>query len=114
MRQHIRFGAELGEEVQQKLALGEQVSVLFDQTVAYIVPLEASIFMFGALWADIWKGFDKEATKSEIVKVISRYNKEKSFRDMVIKLVNESKTLSELKTKIASNPEMVKANLSHE
>ena len=114
MRQHIRFGAELGEEVQQKLALGEQVSVLFDQTVAYIVPLEASIFMFGALWADIWKGFDKETIKSEIVKVISRYNKEKSFRDMVIKLVNESKTLSELKTKIASNPEMVKVNLSHE
>lgn len=85
----LRFGAELGENSRQTMAMGEKLIKFFDQPLQLQVPLVVQIVLLALLWTGTWDGKNSE-------KVIEAYHKEEVVRKKYDEVVTKIKNFDEL------------------
>lgn len=102
LRSFVHFGAELSEDVRQKLALGERILIFFDQPVD-VVPINASILITALLWIGFWKDQTAQDMRSKITKLVIEYQKEGVFRKNIDDLVNKTSKFSDFLNSLREN-----------
>ncbi len=95
LRSFLHFGAELSEEVRQKLALGDRILNFFDQPVD-VMPLNVSILIIALLWIGFWKDQAPSSMRTKIKDMVEEYIKAGAFKKNIDGLIAKSKTLSDL------------------
>ncbi|OGM30473.1 hypothetical protein A2630_04015 [Candidatus Woesebacteria bacterium RIFCSPHIGHO2_01_FULL_44_10] len=98
LRQFLHFGAELSEDIQRKLALGDKIYSLFEQLPGIVVPEVVSVYLVAALWAGMWRDKKVSEAKTEFEKVIGSYGKDKAFGRKIDDLINAAATFTDLVT----------------
>jgi F-type H+/Na+-transporting ATPase subunit alpha len=96
----LRFGAELGENSRQVLAMGEKTIKFFDQPMNLSVSVGLSLVMMSLLWAGVWdgNGADKIITAYEAnagIKSLydSKLTQAKNWQDLVDSARNDAENL---------------------
>lgn len=84
-----KFGAELGENSRQILAVGEKILTFFDQPVSTVVPENLQLILLALLVSGMWSG-------KGIDKLVDRYIKENEFREVADTTVTTSESMSRL------------------
>ncbi len=95
LKTFIHFGAELSEQVKQKLALADRVFGFFDQPTE-IVPRNVSIFVIGLLWVGFWRDQEVAEMRTKIKKLTEDYEKNSTFKKQVDGLITASDLFSDL------------------
>lgn len=90
MKEFMHFGAELSEESQKMLILGDKISGIFEQSSIYSRPNELSILLFSAIWAGYWQEKDVNALKIELRKLSTLFLTNKEFRQQITDVVSNS------------------------
>lgn len=96
IKQYSHFGAEVSQEVRDSIRLGEQLLTFFQQLPDQIVPMNLTIFVVAILWSRIWTDGDTAALKTTLASILSRYEKEAAFSQVINTLVSQAKTFTEL------------------
>jgi F-type H+-transporting ATPase subunit alpha len=89
----LKFGAELGENSRQILALGDRVLGLFNQPQFCMVPIEVQIFILAMILAGIWDGKDIE-------KIVNKFETDVDYRNLILGLISGCETTEQLMTKL--------------
>lgn len=106
LRQFLHFGAELSEDIQRKLALGDKIYSLFEQLPNVVVPEAVSIYLVAALWAGLWRDQKAAAARDEFNRVIETYKKTPVFAKKIDSLIANSKTFTDLVNSIKRSGEV--------
>lgn len=96
LRQFMHFGAELSEETQRSLALGDKILALFDQPSNVVIPINLSVILFCCLWVGYWKEKELTDIKIELKKFIQKYASDENFRSRIDSTIAQSKTFNEI------------------
>ncbi len=92
----LRFGAELGENSRQILALGEKVLAFFDQPYYLVVPENVQMLLLAGLMSGVWDGAGTQ-------KWVDKYLNEQKSRDTIDNLVLGSDSMDKLYVGIRSS-----------
>ena len=90
MKEFMHFGAELSEESQKMLILGDKIAGIFEQSSIYSRPNELSILLFSAILAGYWQEKDVNALKIELRKLSTLFLTNKEFRQQITDVVSNS------------------------
>ncbi len=85
----LRFGAELGENSRQILALGEKVLLFFDQPYYLVVPENMQIILLAGLMSGVWDGAGTQ-------KWVDKYLTDLKMKETVDGLVSTSESMDTL------------------
>jgi F-type H+-transporting ATPase subunit alpha len=96
LRQFMHFGAELSEEIQRKLSLGDKIYALFGQPQDTVIPLNVSIYLLCCLWAGIWRDKNLGEVIPEFEKVKKAYGIDQVFKQKLDQLVSSAKDFKDL------------------
>ena len=88
-QEFVRFGAELGDNSRQVLALGDRLLGFFDQPRDMVMPTNVQTVLWGLLWAGVWDS--KNAAK-----LVDSYRRDTKLRTLVNNLVTNSDSVSSL------------------
>ncbi|KKQ75192.1 MAG: ATP synthase subunit alpha, partial [Candidatus Woesebacteria bacterium GW2011_GWB1_38_5] len=80
MKEFMHFGAELSEESQKMLLLGDKISGIFEQASISPRPYSLSILMFTTVWAGYWQEKDVNGLKLELRKLTNLFMSNEQFR----------------------------------
>lgn len=103
MKEFMHFGAELSEETQKMLTLGNKITGIFEQSSVTSRPYELSILMFSAIWAGFWQEKDVNSLKIELRKLSDIFTNNKSFRSQVEDLIANAPSFSFLLDSLKSS-----------
>jgi F-type H+/Na+-transporting ATPase subunit alpha len=95
----LHFGAELSEEVFQKIALGNRILDFFNQPVDS-VPMNISILVISMLWIGSWRDQKSVDMKSKIKKMIDDYAVNPMFNKNIDELIIKTGSFRELLNKL--------------
>lgn len=95
LREFEHFGAELSEDIIQKLALGDRIFNFFEQPT-YVVPLNVSILIIAMLWTGSWRNQEPKVIKSKFTNMIKDYSSDASFRKNVDGVIAKYGSFNEL------------------
>jgi len=84
-----KFGAELGENSRQILAVGERLLAFFDQPPSVVVPENLQLVLLGLLVSGMWVG-------KEMDKMVDKYIQNKEFRNLVDDVVGSCDSMAKL------------------
>lgn len=110
MQNYMHFGAELNESSRNILSTGDKILQFFDQSAKSVIPVNVQTFLFGLLWFGAWQEKETKIMKEDMGKIIERYIQEHKIKDLIDKLVEQSKSFNNLLDQIRGNLE----NLSKE
>lgn len=96
MKEFMHFGAELSEESQKTLILGDKISSIFEQTSVFSRPHELSILLFSTVWAGYWQEKDINGLKIEHRKLSILFLGNTEFRKQVEDLIGNAPSFSYL------------------
>jgi len=96
MKEFMHFGAELSEESQKMLTLGDKISGIFDQASIVQRPYTLSILMFSALWAGYWEEKDANLLRLELKKLVNLFLTNQDFRKQSENMIANSTTFNYL------------------
>ena len=99
LRDFIHFGAELSEDILQKLKLGDRVLEFFNQPVD-VVPINMSILVIGMLWIGSWRDQKVTDMRSKIKKMIEEYNVNSGFKKSIDDIIAKTTTFKDLLNKL--------------
>lgn len=88
------FGAELSEEILQKLSLGDRVLGFFDQP-RDVIPLNVSILIISMLWIGSWRNQKPDDIKSKLGRMIDSYNTNAVFHKNIDDLISKTKSFKD-------------------
>jgi F-type H+-transporting ATPase subunit alpha len=94
LKEFEHFGAELSEEVIQKLSLGDRILDFFDQP-RDVVPVNMSVLIMGMIWIGSWRNQKPSEVRPKWGKMIDEYNLGREFRHSVDDLVSKSKSFND-------------------
>ncbi len=94
-QQFLRFGAELGENSRQILALGDKILAFFDQPAYLPLPFSLQLVLLAALLSGMWDG-------KNISPLVEKYTKDQDYQKKVETAVTSSDSLQKLTEKIRS------------
>lgn len=94
LRDFEHFGAELSEEIIQKLKLGERILNFFDQP-REVMPLNVSILIMSMLWIGSWRDQDPEYARTKWGKMADDYNANGTFRKSIDGLVSKTSSFKD-------------------
>ncbi|OGM12667.1 hypothetical protein A3A76_04500 [Candidatus Woesebacteria bacterium RIFCSPLOWO2_01_FULL_39_23] len=100
LRQYMHFGAELSEETQRTLSLGDKIQSLFDQPSNVTVPLNLSVILFAALWVGYWKEKGLSDLKNDLKRFSQKYMEGGSFKKGIDDIIEGSSTFEVLLDKL--------------
>jgi len=103
MREFMHFGAELSEETQKMLDLGEKILVVFDQPSINPRSENLSTLMFSAIWAGYWQEKDVNGVRIELRKLTDLYLLNEEFRKQIENLIGNSPSFSYLVESLKSS-----------
>jgi F-type H+-transporting ATPase subunit alpha len=92
----LRFGAELGENSRQILAMGDKVLQFFDQPAYSVVPLSVGGVMLALLLSGIWDGKGLE-------KVLAAYGSDEAFKKQIDSFYGSCEKMSGLIEEVRKN-----------
>ena len=96
----VRFGADLGDNSRQVLALGDRLLTFFDQPADILVPVDVQTVLWALLWNGAWAG--KNTTT-----LVKRYQSDAHFRSWVNNLVVNSDSVASLLANVSNNSELL-------
>ncbi len=96
MKEFMHFGAELSEESQKMLILGNKISSIFEQSSVSSRPHELSILLFSTIWAGFWQEKDVNELKIELRKLSELFLKDAGFRKQLSDVIANSPSFSYL------------------
>ena len=96
----VRFGADLGDNSRQVLALGDRLLTFFDQPNDILVPLNVQTVLWALLWNGTWLG--KNTTG-----LVKQYQNDAHFRTWVNNLVANSDSVTTLLANVGNNSELL-------
>jgi len=102
LREFEHFGAELSEEIIQKLALGDRILEFFDQP-RDVVPINMSVLVMAMIWIGSWKNQKKEDVKVKWGKMIDEYNTGGTFKKKIDDLISKTDTYNGLLNALREN-----------
>ncbi|CAN5323476.1 F0F1 ATP synthase subunit alpha [soil metagenome] len=82
----LHFGAELSEEISQKIKLGNRILDFFNQPVD-TVPINMSILIISMLWIGTWRDQKTIDMKSKMKKMILDYDSNAQFKKAIDDLI---------------------------
>ncbi len=85
----LRFGAELGENSRQILALGEKVLTFFDQQDFVMVPIDLAVVMTAFLLSGLWDG-------KGLNKMVQLYNSDQNVKEKVVDWASKNQEFNKL------------------
>lgn len=98
----VRFGAELGDNSRQILAVGNRILSLFNQPINTSIPTNVQTVLWGLLWAGLWDG-------QKINGLVSAYQTDSTLRNMINNLVINSENITALVSNVQSKSEQLMA-----
>lgn len=96
LTRYIHFGAELSEEVRGTLAKGDLIYEFFSQPPSTICPVNMSVFLFGTIVNDMWKGVMVVNAKKSWNKLVIKYQTDANYRKQIDDLVNSVDKFADL------------------
>ncbi|MDO8488110.1 MAG: F0F1 ATP synthase subunit alpha [bacterium] len=96
----VRFGAELGDNSRQVLAMGEKVLTLFNQPMNISIPTNVQTILWGLLWAGLWDGH-------KLSGLVAAYQSDSVLRNMINSLVINSDTVATLVVNVQSKSDQL-------
>lgn len=99
IRDFVHFGAELSEDVTQKLKLGDRILEFFNQPVE-VVPVNMSILILGMLWIGSWRDQTLPNMRSKMKKMIEDYESNANFKKNIDQMISKVNTFQELLNKL--------------
>ncbi len=103
MKEFMHFGAELSEESQKMLFLGDKISTIFDQRSIFPRPYQLSILMFSVVWAGYWQEKDINGLRIELQKLTNLYLNRADFKKQTDDLIVNSPSFSYLVESLKSS-----------
>jgi F-type H+-transporting ATPase subunit alpha len=88
----MHFGAELTEEVQLRLSLGDKIEEFFYQYREGVISVKLTVFVVGALWNGWQRGEKFGDYVVSLGEILKRYRQDKAFFNYVNDLFDSSKT----------------------
>lgn len=88
-QEFVRFGAELGDNSRQVLAMGDKTLTFFDQPMHTPMPVNVQTVLWALLWAGAWDGTNGGG-------LITAYQSDSTLRTMVNNLVINSDSINNL------------------
>ena len=107
MQQFMHFGSELSLETRRTLSLGDRIVACFDQGPEIIIPMNASAILFAALWAGFWREVEIPTMKFEMQNLVAKYIKDSDYRAKINSLIEHSKDLADLVSKLKNNEGLI-------
>jgi F-type H+-transporting ATPase subunit alpha len=101
----LKFGAELGENSRQVLAVGERVLAYFNQPQFCMVPTNLQLALLGLLLSGLWNGQFLE-------KAVSLYTGDAAFEGIVDQTVEGCMTVEDLMAKTRGQAQLFSQALS--
>ena len=93
----LKFGAELGENSRQVLAIGEKILALFDQPQLSVIEANIQPILVGLMMAGLWDGLNG-------VKMSLNYQNNQQFRESADEIVAKHQSLNSLVEELRRNP----------
>ncbi|HLE49113.1 MAG TPA: hypothetical protein VI819_03750 [Patescibacteria group bacterium] len=103
LKEFMHFGAELSEETQKLLLVGNKITNLLEQFHGVIIPYNLSVIMFSMIWSGYWNEKNPTQLKNELLKVDKFYRSNPEFRKYIDDLIEQSNTFSTLIDKLKNN-----------
>jgi len=99
-----KFGAELGENSRQILAVGERILGFFDQPISVVVPENLQLVLLGLLVSGMWPGKGMDTW-------VEKYIKDESLRQLVDGIVNSCDSMEKLLEQVRVKSTAFSSNL---
>ncbi|HWA51566.1 MAG TPA: F0F1 ATP synthase subunit alpha [Patescibacteria group bacterium] len=99
LRDFVHFGAELSEDVLQKLKLGDRILEFFNQPVD-VMPINISILCIAMLWTGSWRNQAPLQMKEKIKTMVSDYEKDANFKNKIDSLIKSTSAYSDFLNKL--------------
>jgi F-type H+/Na+-transporting ATPase subunit alpha len=90
------FGAELSNQIKDKLEKQEHVTILFNQLAHEIITPALQLYLFALIWNRKWKGSNAEVVSEELHTIITRYYAEAKFRKNIDNTIRTASSLNAL------------------
>ena len=112
MKEFMHFGAELSEESQRMLMLGDKISVIFNQPSILPRPYQLSILMFGVVWAGFWQEKNANGVRLELSKLSNLYLRNGGFKKQIDDLISNAPSFAYLEDSLKSSQASILQALS--
>ena len=103
-QEFVRFGAELGDNSRQVLAMGDKTLTFFDQPMHTPMPVNVQTVLWALLWAGAWDGTNGGG-------LITAYQSDSTLRTMVNNLVINSDSINNLVANVQAKSDQLLAML---
>lgn len=107
MRQYMHFGAEVSENVQKILALGEKLIAFFNQPADTIMSANLNTLLLAGLWVGVWKEVGIDIMKREMEQITLSYGIDDAFRKKVDELAISFSKFGDLVNSLRHNDEII-------
>ena len=97
----VHFGAELNENITSTLKMGERTLKFFSQHMNRAMDLNLQIILFCLIWSSVWNAKTLDELEVAMDEVVNKFDKDKNYKEMVNKLINEAKDFNGLLGKVA-------------
>jgi F-type H+-transporting ATPase subunit alpha len=111
MKQFLHFGAEIGKNARDTLALGERVDSFFNQGATSVMPLNVNVVILAGLWAGIWSETKIDQLKKEFEQLILNYSTNDTFKKELDQLILANNSFSNLVTVFRRQSEILTSRL---
>jgi len=91
LRSFMHFGAELTEQVKQKLVLGEKIEEFFYRHHGEEMPLDLRVFILAAIWGGWRREWDLQKTNGAIFNMVRQYRRDEVMRKKVGSMLAQAK-----------------------
>jgi len=112
MKEFMHFGAELSEESQRMLMMGDKISVIFNQPSILPRPYQLSILMYAVVWAGYWQEKNANGVRIELGKISKLYLGNSGFKKQIDDLISNAPTLGYLEDSLKSSQASIMQALS--
>jgi F-type H+-transporting ATPase subunit alpha len=112
MKEFMHFGAELSEESQRMLMMGDKISVIFNQPSILPRPYQLSILMYAVVWAGYWQEKNANGVRIELGKLSKLYLGNSGFKKQIDDLILNAPTLGYLEDSLKSSQASIMQALS--
>lgn len=96
LRDFLHFGAEISDELRQRLDLGERLQELFEQQENSLIPINISTMLVGCLWASYWKNVETSKVRTDMNELISTYQSNVDYQKQVDLYISKSQNFDQL------------------
>lgn len=97
----VHFGAELNEGITTLLSMGEKINSFFNQHMNVVLPINLQVILFSMIWVGTWQTTDKGTMNSDIQQIMNKYERDETYRNYLLGIINEANDFNDLLGKIS-------------